>query len=93
MDKHAHEWNITGTPAMFVIVCSRPDCAEELTIDEAEARINACDRLTSDDARIAMIATSKFPSEFGEIRDNLINSLQSYADTLDPEAIRKAKEK
>ena len=87
MGEHVHEWNITGTPAMFVIVCSGTDCAEELTIDEVESRINACERLTADEARIALIATSKFPSEFGEIRDDLVDSLQSYADMLEPKQV------
>ena len=47
MTEHVHEWNITGTPAMFEIVCSSPNCAKEMSFDEAEARLNATERFVT----------------------------------------------
>ena len=84
MDEHVHEWNITGTPAMFVIVCSRVDCAEELTLDEAESRLNATERLSAEGAvRLANALDDIAVAWDGKDAGKGTKRLRAYADTLD----------
>ena len=82
MGEHVHEWK-RSSQRWGAYYCANDSCDEFLNSEDVEARLNATERLSADRARIASIMASKMPSEFGEIKDNLIDALDAYADTLE----------
>lgn len=75
MDEHVHEWKLKAYLYIGVPVfrCAVKNCNAVLPVKEAEARLNATERLSAEDV---------FPEGFAIVHPNL-SKLIAYADTLE----------
>ena len=88
MTKHVHEWIFhIEDDGVWWFYCK---CGAILTREEAEARLNATERLSAEDARanILQIESCEFECQAGPIELNtgyirLRDDLQAYVDILE----------
>ena len=74
-DKHVHEWTIS----IGGVFCVNMDCQEEMSFDEAEARLDATERLSAEDARHII----EFWDNSTSMRTVADKNLRTYADILE----------
>lgn len=76
MNEHEHEWGVGLHPKFLhaVVRCKHEGCAAWLTIDQANARLNATERLSAEDAKRAL--SRWLPADVSK-------AIRAYADILE----------
>ena len=81
MTEHVHEWRWqdNGEGYYWFFCDNGPDCNAELDTEEAEARLNATERLSAEDAKEAERFVPSWEVKHNQIKD----ALKDYANILE----------
>ena len=81
MTEHVCEWILGGPTDNFIAFCKYKHCPELMGFNEAQARLNATERLNAERARVLL---GDYPETYQENSQAVI-ALRAYADILEGE--------